>query len=126
MYVQEVDNVFDLRWNSELTYGDIQRQAEVEWSTYCFDEADTEMVFVLFDRNEAEAKRLLNKDLVLPAYDCVLKCSHLFNILDARGVISVTERTGFIARVRDLARGVASAYLGQRGEMGFPLLKEES
>jgi glycyl-tRNA synthetase alpha chain len=107
-----------------LTYGDIQRQSEVEWSVYCFDEADTDMVFDLFDRNEAEAKRLLERGLVLPAYDSVLKCSHLFNILDARGVISVTERTGYIARVRDIARGAASAYLAQREEMGFPLLGE--
>ena len=126
MYVQEVDNVFDLRWNSELTYGEIQRRSEVEWSAYCFDEADTEMTCDLFDRSEAEARRLLGKGLVLPAYDYVLKCSHLFNILDARGVISVTERTGYIARVRDLARGVASAYLAQREEMGFPLLNRGS
>jgi len=126
MYVQEKDNVFDLDWNAALTYGDVQRQSEVEWSVYCFDEADTEMTFDLFDRNEAEAKRLLQRGLVLPAYDCVLKCSHLFNILDARGVISVTERTGYIARVRDIARGAASAYLAQREEMGFPLLEEGS
>jgi glycyl-tRNA synthetase alpha chain len=124
MYVQGVDNVFDLRWNGEFTYGDLQRQAEVEWSIYCFDEADTEMTFQLFDRYEAEAKRLLERGLVLPAYDCVLKCSHLFNILDARGVISVTERTGYIARVRELARGTASAYLAQREALGFPLLRE--
>jgi glycyl-tRNA synthetase alpha chain len=124
MYVQEVDNVYDVRWNDVLTYGDVQRRSEVEWSTYCFDEADTDMTLDLFDRNEAEAKRLLDKGLVLPAYDCVLKCSHLFNILDARGVISVTERTGYIARVRDIARGAASAYLAQREEMGFPMLGE--
>jgi glycyl-tRNA synthetase alpha chain len=123
MYVQEVDNVFDLRWNAQLTYGEVQRRAEVEWSTYCFDEADTSMVGELFERHEAEAVRLLARGLVLPAYDCVLRCSHLFNVLDARGVISVTERTGYIARIRDLARGVASAYLAQREEMGFPLLK---
>jgi glycyl-tRNA synthetase alpha chain len=122
MYVQEVDNVFDLRWNAELTYGEVQRQAEVEWSRYCFDEADTEMVSELFDRHEEEAKRLLEKELVLPAYDCVLRCSHLFNILDARGVISVTERTGYIARVRELARLTAAAYLRQRESLGFPLL----
>ncbi|MEW6554854.1 MAG: glycine--tRNA ligase subunit alpha [Actinomycetota bacterium] len=123
MYVQEVDNVYDVRWNETLTYGDVQHRAEVEWSTYCFDQADTDMTLDLFDRNEAEAKRLLDKGLVLPAYDCVLKCSHLFNILDARGVISVTERTGYIARVRDIARGAASAYLAQREEMGFPMLE---
>lgn len=124
MYVQEVDNVFDVRWNAELTYGDIQRQAEVEWSIYSFEQADTQLAFNLFDRNEADAKRLIELNLVLPAYDCVLKCSHFFNILDARGVISVTERTGFIARVRELARRVAAAYIEQREGMGFPLLKE--
>ncbi|OFW55560.1 MAG: glycine--tRNA ligase subunit alpha [Actinobacteria bacterium RBG_19FT_COMBO_54_7] len=124
MYVQEVDNVFDVKWNNDLTYGDVQRRAEVEWSVYSFELADTGLVFKLFDINEADAGRLLEKDLVLPAYDCVLRCSHLFNILDARGVISVTERTGFIGRVRELARAVASAYVKQRSEMGFPLLKE--
>lgn len=123
MYVQEVDDVFDVRWNAGLTYGDIQRRAEVEWSIYCFEEADAALTSDLFDRNEAEARRLLERGLVLPAYDCVLKCSHLFNILDARGVISVSERTGYIARVREMARSVASAYLKQRDEMGFPLLK---
>ena len=124
MYVQEVDNVFDVKWNNDLTYGDVQRRAEVEWSVYSFELADTGLVFKLFDINEADAGRLLEKDLVLPPYDCVLRCSHLFNILDARGVISVTERTGFIGRVRELARAVASAYVKQRSEMGFPLLKE--
>ena len=122
MYVQEVENVFDLRWNETLTYGEVQRRAEVEWSMYCFDEADTGLTLELFDRNEAEARRLLERGLVLPAYDSVLKCSHLFNILDARGVISVTERTGYIARVRDIARGTAAAYLAQREDMGFPML----
>jgi glycyl-tRNA synthetase alpha chain len=126
MYVQEVENVFDVKWNGELTYGDIQRQAEVEWSVYSFERADSDLVFRLFDTNEADAKRLLELGLVLPAYDCVLRCSHFFNLLDARGVISVTERTGFIARVRELARGVAAAYVRQREEMGFPLLKEGS
>jgi glycyl-tRNA synthetase alpha chain len=126
MYVQEVDNVFDVKWNAQLTYGDVQRQAEVEWSVYSFELADADLVFKLFDSSEADARRLIAADLVLPAYDCVLKCSHFFNILDARGVISVTERTGFIARVRELARGVAAAYVRQRAEMGFPLLKEGS
>jgi glycyl-tRNA synthetase alpha chain len=124
MYAQEVDNVFDLKWNGELTYGDIRRQAEVEWSVYSFEQADSDLVLRLFDANEADAKRLLELKLVLPAYDCVLRCSHFFNLLDARGVISVTERTGFIARVRELARGVAGVYVKQREEMGFPLLGE--
>ncbi len=122
MYVQGVDNVFELRWDAQLTYGELQRRSEVEWSRYCFEEADPEMVFRHFGDYEAECKRLLEKGLVLPAYDCVLKCSHLFNLLDARGVISVTERTGYIARVREIARAVASAYVKQREEMGYPLL----
>jgi len=125
MYVQDVENVFDVKWNEQLTYGDLRRQAEVEWSVYSFEQADTDLVFKLFDISEADARRLLAEGLVLPAYDCVLKCSHFFNLLDARGVISVTERTGFIARVRELARGVAVAYAAQREEMGFPLLREE-
>jgi glycyl-tRNA synthetase alpha chain len=126
MYVQEVENVFDVKWNAELTYGDVQRQAEVEWSIYSFERSDTDLVFQLFDINEADAKRLIEQDLVLPAYDCVLKCSHFFNLLDARGVISVTERTGFIARVRELARAVAAAYAKQREQMGYPLLRGAS
>ena len=124
MYLQGVDSVFDLKWNKELTYGDVHHRGEVEFSTYNFDEADTDMLFKLFDMYESEAKRLLEKKLVLPAYDCVLKCSHNFNLLDARGAISVAERTTYIGRVRALARGTAKGYLETREEMGFPLLKE--
>jgi glycyl-tRNA synthetase alpha chain len=98
--------------------------AEYEHSKYSFEEADTKLLFKFFDEYEGEAKRLLEKEIVLPAYDYVLKCSHTFNILDARKAISVTERTSFIGRVRNLARLVAQGYLKQREEMGFPLLKK--
>jgi len=122
MYLQEVDNVFDLKWNSDINYGDVHKESEREFSIYNFDEADIEMHLDLFEMYEKEAKRLLKKGLILPAYDCCLKCSHEFNILDARGALSVTERTTYIMRVRDIARRCARGYLKQRDEMGFPLL----
>ncbi len=122
MFLQEVDNVFDLKWNENLTYGDIHYMSEVEGSIYNFDEADIDMLFKLFDMYEAEAKRLIEKGLVLPAYDYCLKCSHTFNLLDARNAISVTERTNYIARIRNLAKMCAEKYLKQREKMGFPLL----
>jgi glycyl-tRNA synthetase alpha chain len=125
MFLQGIENVYDLAWNERYTYGDIQKQAEVEWSRYNFDIADTVLLFQLFDQYEAECRRILAEKLVLPAYDYVLKCSHIFNLLDARRAISVTERTGFIARVRQMARGCAAAYLQQREEMGFPLLSKD-
>ena len=122
MYLQGVDSVYDLVWTQGVTYGHVHHRGEVECSTYNFEEADVAMLFDIFDRNEAEAQRLIAKGLVLPAYDCTLKCSHTFNMLDARGAISVTERTRFIGRVRDLARTVAAAYVVQREAMGYPLL----
>ncbi len=124
MYLQEVDNVFDLKWNDKLNYGDIHYMSEVEGSTYNFDEADIDMLFKLFDMYENESKRIIEKGLVLPAYDYCLKCSHTFNLLDARNAISVTERTQYIARIRNLAKACAEKYLKQREEMGFPLLKK--
>ncbi len=124
MYLQEVDNVYDLKWNDSITYGDLHHQAEVEHSTYNFEQADIKMLFDLFDMYEAECKRVVSNSLVLPAYEYCLKCSHTFNLLDARGAISVTERTSYIARVRNLARACGQAYFEQRKEMGFPLLKE--
>ncbi len=124
MYVQGVENVFHLRWNTEISYGELQRQAEVEWSRYNFEKADTGLLLRLFDDYEKEGCRVLEDGLVLPAYDCVLKCSHIFNLLDSRGVLSVTERTGYIARVREQARLVAQAYIQQREELNYPLLKE--
>ncbi len=124
MYLQKVDNVFDLAWNDSIKYGDVHHKGEVEWSYYNFEEADVEMLFKLFKMYEAESLRMIEKSLVLPAYDYCLKCSHTFNLLDARGAISVAERTQYIARVRHLARLVAQAYVKQREDMGFPLLKK--
>jgi glycyl-tRNA synthetase alpha chain len=122
MYLQGVENVYDLVWTDGITYGDVHHRGEVEGSIYNFEESNPEMLFDLFTKFEAESSRLVAKGLVLPAYDYTLKCSHAFNLLDARGVISVTERARFIGRVRDLARQVAQAYVAQREEMGHPLL----
>lgn len=122
MYLQGVDNVFDLKWNDCVKYGDVHHQQEVEQSTYNFEKADVEMLLELFTKYEDEANRSLEADLVLPAYEYCLKCSHTFNLLDARGAISVTERTGYIGRIRNLARAAAEGYLKQRENMGFPLM----
>lgn len=125
MFIQKVDNVFDIEWVNGVTYGQVHHQGEVEHSHYNFKEANIEMLLNLFDAYEKEANQIIEKGLVLPAYDYVLKCSHTFNLLDARGAISVTERTSYIARVRNMARKCARAYLAQREELGFPLLKKE-
>ncbi len=124
MYLQQVDNVYDLKWNDQVTYGQVHHQGEVEHSTYNFEKANVEMLFTLFDLYEAESRSMLDKNLILPAYDYCLKCSHTFNLLEARGAISVTERTGYIARVRELAKGCCTAFVAQREEMGHPLLKK--
>ncbi|MDO8955379.1 MAG: glycine--tRNA ligase subunit alpha [Deltaproteobacteria bacterium] len=126
MYLQEIDNVFDLEWTKGIKYGDVHHRSEVEFSCYNFEEADIPMLFQLFDMYEKESIRLNQKGLVLPAYDYCLKCSHAFNLLEARGAISVTERTQYIARVRNLARLSAEAYYQQRQSMGFPLLKKNT
>jgi glycyl-tRNA synthetase alpha chain len=126
MYLQEIDNVYDLEWTKGITYGDIHHQGEVEFSSYNFEESDPEMLFNLFDIYEKESQKLVHKGLVLPSYDYCLKCSHTFNLLEARGAISVTERTSYIARVRNLARAVSEAYLKQREAMGYPLLKRNN
>ena len=123
MYIQGVDNVYDLDWGGGLKYGDVHHQTEVEFSTYNFEEADTGMMLQLFDMFEKECIRLAEKALVFPAYDYVLKCSHAFNMLDARGAISVTERAHYIGRVRNLSKLCAELYVAQREKMGFPLLK---
>ena len=126
MFLQGVDSVYDLRWNDALTYGDVHHRGEVEWSVHNFEAADISLHLRLFDEYERESRALIERGLVLPAYDYCLKCSHTFNILDARGAVSVTERTHFIGRVRALARRVAEAYLKQREEMGYPLLTGRS
>ncbi len=125
MYLQGVDSIFDIRWNDALTYGDVHLQGEIEECTYNFEASDSALLFNLFDLYEKEALRLMERKLVLPAFGYVLKCSHSFNLLDARGVISVTERTRYIGRARNLSKQVAIAYLEKRSEMGFPLLKKE-
>ncbi|PAV29036.1 glycine--tRNA ligase subunit alpha [Virgibacillus profundi] len=124
-YIQDKDNVFDLEWTDEVTVHDIFFQPELEHSTYTFEESNTDMLFQLFTMYEQEAKSAMEKGLVFPAYDYVLKCSHTFNLLDAKGVISVTERTGYISRMRNLARSIAKAYVDGREKLGFPMLKEE-
>jgi glycyl-tRNA synthetase alpha chain len=130
LYLQDKQSFFDMSYNDQFSYGDIFHRAEVEWSTYNFEEADIDKHFELFTFYEAEAKRLLarggedpTKKLVLPAYDFVCKAAHQFNVLDARGAIGVTERARFIGRVRTIAKGVAEAYYKQREALGFPMLK---
>ena len=122
LYLQDVDDFFDIRWNEHVNYGDVHRQSEVEYSTYNFEKADVEMLFELFSTYEKETHACLDAGLVLPATDHVLKCSHTFNMLDARGVISVTERVSYIERVRRLAQRIARAYVKQREEMEHPLI----
>ncbi len=122
-YLQGVDSVYDLEWVRGVRYRELFQANEVEMSTYAFRAADTAMLFMLFEAHEKECQQLLHQDLPLPAYDQALKCSHLFNLLDARRAISVTERQGFIKRVRDNARGCAEGYLRARQRLDFPLLK---
>jgi len=131
MYLQGVENVYDLLWSvapngQRITYGDVFHQNEVEQSRYNFEEANVTLLFELFNHFEAEAKRLMAAALPLPAYEMVLKAAHTFNLLDARGAISVTERAGYIGRIRVLARAVAQAYYQSREALGFPLLAKEA
>ena len=122
MYLQGKDSVYDIQWNEHVTYGQIYHQNEVEQSRYNFDESDAAMHREHFDQFEAECLRLTGQGLLWPAYAYCLKCSHTFNLLDARGAISITERTGYIGRVRTLASSVAHLYAEQRKEMGYPML----
>jgi glycyl-tRNA synthetase alpha chain len=128
MYLQGVESVFDLVWTDgplgKVTYGDVFHQNEVEMSAYNFEHADVDTLFGWFDSCERESQRLIELDLPLPAYEQMLKTSHTFNMLDARHAISVTERAGYIGRVRNLARAVAEAYYARREALGFPMLKE--
>jgi glycyl-tRNA synthetase alpha chain len=124
-YLQNVENVFDLEWIKGLRYREMFHANEVEMSSYVFRESDPTMLFELFSAYEKECKRLLDRQLPLPAYDYALKCSHTFNLLDARGAISVTERANLIKRIRDNARSCAEGYLQSRQRLGFPLLKTQ-
>ena len=124
MYLQGVDSLFDIKWVGDLSYREVFHQNEVEQSKYSFQESDPALLFKLFDLYEAECKRLLERGVPLPAYDYCLKCSHAFNLLDARGAISVTERQGYILRVRALAAECARGYLLARARLGFPMIKD--
>ncbi len=124
MYLQGKDDIYQLDWNDEVSYGDIFHQNEVEQSTYNFEHANTTHLFSEFDASETECNRLIESSLPLPAYEQVLKASHVFNLLDARQVISVTERQQYILRIRTLARLVATTYLESRENMNFPLLNK--
>ena len=123
MFIQKKDSIFDLEWADGVTYGEVHLEDERQFSKYNFELADIEMHFKLFEIYEAECKRVLDADLVMVAYDYLLKCSHTFNMLDARGAIGVAQRTAYIGRVRKLARGVAEAYIKMRERLGFPMLK---
>jgi len=124
-YIQNKDNVFDLEWVDGVSYGDVFHQAEYEHSKYTFEISDSRMLYNLFNTYEQEAMRVLKENLVFPAYDYVLKCSHVFNQLDARGAISVTERTGYMGRVRNLAKLCAQVYYEEREKLGFPMLQQK-
>jgi glycyl-tRNA synthetase alpha chain len=123
MFLNDVGNVFDLEWAPGVSYGDVRLQEEIEFSRFNFEAASVERLLRIFQEHEAEGRDLLGAGLVLPAYDCALRCSHTFNVLEARGAISVTERTGFIQRVRRLAVGCAKDYLKTRETAGWPLLR---
>ncbi|MDX9698435.1 MAG: glycine--tRNA ligase subunit alpha [Rhodocyclaceae bacterium] len=130
MYLQGVENVYDLVWTvypdgSRVTYGDVYHQNEVEQSRYNFEESNVEFLFSLFGNYESEARRLIDTGLALPAYEMVLKAAHTFNLLDARGAISVTERAAYIGRIRNLSRGVAQSYHASREALGFPMLQSD-
>ena len=125
MYLQDVDNVYDIKWSENLTYGDVFKLPEYENSKYSFEDADNETIETLFNIYEKEAERLIELGLIYPAYDNVLKTSHTFNTLDAKGAISVSERNHYIKRVRDISSLVAQKYIEKREELGFPLLRKE-
>jgi glycyl-tRNA synthetase alpha chain len=125
MYLQGVDNVFDLLWTDGLRYRDVYHQNEVEQSTYNFERSDVEFLLVAFAAHERQAQALVADQLALPAYEQVLKAAHSFNLLDARGAISVTERAAYIGRIRNLARSVAQSYLASRERLGFPMAPRE-
>ena len=121
MYLQKVENVYDLQWNSKIKYGQIYHQAEIEWSVYNFEKANISRLLKQFELSYEEAQEALEYNLVLPSYDQVLKCSHLFNLLDARGAIGKDERKAYILKIRNLAKAVSEKYLNQREKLNYPL-----
>jgi glycyl-tRNA synthetase alpha chain len=123
MYLQGVQSVFDLEWTKNVTYGEIHHRDEIEFSKYNFEESNPQMLREMFDMFKSECEQLIGKNLPIPAYDYCLKCSHTFNLLDARGVIGVAERENYIGKVRTLAKMCAESYLKEREELGFPLSK---
>lgn len=125
-YIKNVPTVYDLEWGNGVLYGDIFKEPEFEHSTYSFEQSDQKMLLRHFDEYETEAQRLLDQGLVHPAYDYILKSSHTFNLLDARGTVSVTERAKYLSRIRKMARQVARAFIDERKKLGFPLLKDET
>lgn len=126
MYIQNKESMFDIEWVKGITYGEVHHQGEVDYSHYNFKVADVNSLMTMFKLSEAEALRVMKEGLVQPAYDYVLKCSHLFNLLDARGAISVTERAAYIGRIRNLARSIAREFLAQRERLRYPLLKDQA
>ena len=124
MYLQNVDNVYDLKWNDHIKYGELYHKNEVEQSTYNFEESNPDLLKQLFSLHQEEAQRLIGKKLIMPGYEQILKCSHYFNLLDARGVLGRDERMANIIKISKLSEKIARGYLEQRIEMGFPLLNE--
>ncbi|AVK60456.1 glycine--tRNA ligase subunit alpha [Lactobacillus sp. CBA3606] len=122
-YIQDVNSVFDLEWGDGVKYGDIFLEPEFENSKYAFETSNETLLLMLFDEYEKEAKRQIENGLVHPAYDYCLKCSHTFNLMDARGMVSVTERAGYLDRIRNMAKSIAKEFVAQREKRGFPLLK---
>ena len=125
-YIQDVDSVYDIQWTKGVKYGEIFIQPEYEHSKYAFESSNQELLLMLFNEYEKEALVQIEAGLVHPAYDYVLKCSHTFNLLDARGAVSVTERAGYLARIRNMARSIAKAFVTEREKLGFPLLQDQS
>lgn len=125
-YIQDVESVYDIEWTEGVKYGEIFKEPEYEHSVYTFEESNLEMLFELLDTYEKEAIKLIDKGLVHPGYDYVLKCSHIFNLIDARGAVSATDRPAYLGRIRSMARNIAKSFLNERAKLDFPLLKEET
>ena len=125
-YIQDVESVYDIEWADGVKYGEIFKEPEYEHSVYTFDESDLDLLFHLLDAYEKEATLLIEQGLVHPGYDYVLKCSHIFNLIDARGAVSATDRPDYLRRIRAMARNVAKSFLNERAKLDFPLLKEDT